>query len=130
MGLLQIPPEVLAKMSQQQRARIEATMKGAASKPTGNKQRVTKDDLSSPVWARRTSESCKYTVVTFNRSQQDIRVECSHGNEKEVGTIKIEAVNSETIKGTIQVNSANPGRRLNINSTFTGKWIGSSCSKE
>jgi len=44
--------------------------------------------------------------------------------------MRIEAANSKSVKGTIQISSSGNGQTMNINSTFTAKWLAPACTKE
>jgi hypothetical protein len=56
-------------------------------------------------------------------------MECEMGGGKQVGTLKFEAVDSSTVKGSMQMTVSNGGRTMNMNSTFSAKWLGSACTE-
>jgi len=57
-------------------------------------------------------------------------VECNKENRKSSGTIRVEAVDSENIKGSVQMTLTFGDRTSEINSTFTGKYLGPTCSAD
>jgi hypothetical protein len=42
------------------------------------------------------------------------------------GTINVEALSPESVKGSAQT-TATGNHTMNVNATFTSKWLGSSC---
>lgn len=129
-GTMPISPELLAKMSPEQRARMEERMKAQgenASRARVRKSCVTKEKLEkSDMFEER--QSCKRTVVTSTGSKMEVRAECDspHGAKINVSTV-VEALDSENIKGSMQMSASGGENTMNMNSTFTGKWLGAAC---
>jgi hypothetical protein len=92
-----------------------------------NKHCVKKEDLDKPFG--NDDKTCKRTIVTSSATKQEIHMECEMGGGKQVGTLKFEAVDSSTIKGSMQMTASNGGRTMNVNSTFSSKWIGPACTE-
>jgi uncharacterized protein DUF3617 len=129
-GQLPVPQEMIDKMSPEQRARMEAMMKArglGAPRTMVNKHCVKKEDLDKPFGNN--DKSCKRTIVTSSATKQEIHMECEMGGGKQVGTLTFEAVDSSTIKGSMQMTASNGGRTMNVNSTFSSKWLGPACSE-
>jgi len=116
-----IPPDVLQKMPPEQRAKIEERMK-AYQGPRVSQNCVKKEDLDK---ALKFSEdnACTRTLVSSSRSKQEIRIECNRNGSKQTGTLRIEAVSSESIKGAFEMTSTG-AHPMNFSTTFTSKWIG------
>jgi hypothetical protein len=49
---------------------------------------------------------------------------------KSTGTVKVEAVDSENIKGSMQMTVTNGEHTLNMNYIFASKWIGPVCAEK
>ena len=131
-GMPPIPPEVLERLPPEQRAKMEERLKGNASKgprTTVHKSCLKKEDLNKALSFGNEEKSCTRTIVTSNRSKQEIRMECAAGGGKQSGTIRIEAINSENVKGSTQMTMTAGDRTMNMNSTFTAKWIGATCTE-
>ena len=126
-GMPAIPPEALAKLPPEQRAKIESRMKGT---PQTSVVCVKKEKLDQPFAWDKVDKACTHSVVTSSGSMQEIHVECAHEKSKTVGTVRIEAMNSENIKGSMQMNTTHGDRTMSMNSSFTSKWVGPTCSKE
>jgi hypothetical protein len=129
-GQLPIPQEMIDKMTPEQRAKMEAMMKARGMQgpqTTVTKHCVKKEDLDKPFG--KDNKSCKETIVTSSATKQEIHMECEMGGGKQVGTLKFEAVDSSTVKGSMQMTASNGGRTMNMNSTFSAKWLGSACTE-
>jgi len=130
-GLPPIPPQVLEKMTPEQRQMMEQRMKGNQTpRTTTSKSCITKEDIAKGFDTGENNEACTRTVVSSTSSKQEIKIECSRDNNKSSGTVRIEASSSESVKGSIQMSMTSGGRSMTSNSTFTAKWLGSTCEKE
>ena len=130
-GLPPIPPDVLANMTPEQRQMVEQRMKGSqAPRTTTNKSCITKEQIENGFDVGDKDQACARTIVSSTSSKQEIKIDCSHGNEKTTGTVRIEASSPESIKGTIQMTmSTGGGRSMNTSDTFSAKWLGPICEK-
>jgi Protein of unknown function (DUF3617) len=122
--------EMLDKMTPEQRAKMEAMMKARGTqgpRTTVRKHCVKKEDLDKPFGNE--NKSCKPTVVSSSATKQEIHVDCDIAGGKQVGTLKFEAVDSSTVKGSTQMTTSNGGRTMNVNSAFSAKWLGPACAE-
>jgi Protein of unknown function (DUF3617) len=128
-GRAPISPEMVANMTPEQRAKFEAAMNKMASqgprtrtvKTCATKEKLQRDPFN------REDKSCTETVLNSTGSKMEVHEVCSEENMKADITVHIEAVNSEYVKGTVQTNATGGGNTMNINGTFTSKWIGAVC---
>jgi len=130
-GLPPIPPELLQRLTPEQRAKMEEMMKSRASagpKTTTRKSCLKKEDLDKAL-SFGSDERCNRTIVTSSRSKQDIHLECAIGGGKQTGTIRVEALSSENVKGAMQMTMSGGDRTMNMNYSFNAKWIGPVCTK-
>ena len=132
-GMPPIPEEVLARLSPDQRAKMEAAMKARAAqgaKPTVTKSCLTKESLAKAMtFGGEGNDACKRTVITSNSSTQDIRFECNDEkrNFKGTGNMHVEALNSENVKGSGQISTGNGAQNMNIQLSFSAKWLSADC---
>jgi hypothetical protein len=131
-GMPPIPDEVLNRLTPEQRAKMQAAMQAnSGSKANVSKHCMTPKDLEKGFNAAdqaAAANSCSRLVVTSTGSKQEIRMECTSGEAKTTGSIKVEAVDSEHVKGSIQMTSSNDGHTMNMNYTFASKWVGPACT--
>ena len=127
-GQVPIPAELLARLSPEQRAKFEARMK-ANSAPKGTtitkKDCETKEKLAEQPFNNQ--KECKQTVVTSSSTKAEIKVSCDFGDVKANGTMQVEALSPESVKGSGQMTSNGGGQSMSMNTTFSAKWLGPSC---
>ena len=126
-GAPPIPPEVLAKLPPEQRAKFEEKM---SARPHTSVSCLKKEKLDKPFLWGHENKACTHSLVSSTNSLQEIHVECSTEKTKSNGTVRIEAISTENVKGSVQMTTTSGDRTMNINSTFTAKWVGPTCSKE
>lgn len=130
-GLPPIPQEVLDKLTPQQRQMMEQRMKGNQTPRTiTSKSCITKEQIEKGFDVGDDDKSCTRTVVSSTSSKQEIKIECNRDNNKATGTIRIEASSPESVKGSMQMSMTGGGRSMNMNSTFTSKYLGPTCEKD
>ena len=131
-GQLPIPQEMLDKLTPEQRAKMEAMMKGrglGGPQTKVYKSCLRKEDLDKPFGNEGDQKSCKRTIVTSSSTRQEIQMECENGQGKGTGTFKVEALDSGNVKGSMQMTVSNGGRAMNITTDFLAKWLGPVCSE-
>ena len=121
-----IPPDVLAKMPPEQRARVEAAMKGGPSTDV-RKECITKEKLEKHSAFSNNRGDCTRTVVNSTGSKLEVKIHCEEKQASTDGTLVLETVGSDRVKGTMQsVTNAN-GHTMNMNFTFSSKYLGPAC---
>lgn len=127
-----ISQEILAKMTPEQRAKFEASMKGMASgvpKTKTSRNCVTKEQLSKDPFSEEKS-NCTRTVLKSTGSMMEIREVCEGEGVKSDVTMRIEALNPENVKGSGHVTAAGGSNSMNVNTSFTAKWLGATCTEK
>jgi Protein of unknown function (DUF3617) len=126
-GMPAIPPEALAKMPPEQRAKFEEMM----TQPHTSTNCVKKEKLDKPLNWGHVNKSCTNTMVNSTGTLQEIRFDCSSEKSKSSGTIRIEVLSPESIKGSVHIaNATKADQSRNFDSSFSAKWIGPTCTKE
>lgn len=126
-GSIPIPAETLAKLTPEQRARIEAQFKARSTPQTETKQScITSEDIAKGLGWDNPDKACHQTMVRSSSTAQEFTWDCS-GKGKNAGSMKIEALDSEHVKGYMQVSVGEDGREMNVKATITGKWLSNSC---
>lgn len=131
-GMPAIPAEALAQMTPEQRAKFESLMGGRGAKPTVTTSCKTKEKLAQAWNTGQTAmKSCTMTLTTSSSSKQEVHLECNRDGAKSSGTIKVEALDSEHIRGSFQLTSGADGTHaINMNYSFTSKWLGAVCTEK
>ena len=122
-----IPPDALAKMPPEQRARVEAMMKGTPSTDV-RKECVTKEKLEKHSAFSNNRGECTRTVVSSTGSKLELKFHCEEKQSSSDGTFLMEAVASDAVKGTMHmVMNSNNGHTMNIDFTISSKYLGPAC---
>jgi Protein of unknown function (DUF3617) len=130
-GAPPIPQEMLDKMTPEQRARFNASMSKMASgtpRTRTSKTCLTKERLEKDPFNDR--KSCTDTVLTSTSSKMEIEEVCEEENAKFDSKVRIEATDSENVKGWVQSTVTGSGKTMNVNGTFTSKWLGAACKEK
>ena len=129
-GTPPIPDEVLARLTPEQRAKIEERAKASAQqgpKTTTRKSCIKKEDLDKAMAFGNNDKNCHRTVLASSSSKLEFHIECGAGTMKSNGTVNIQAISSEHVKGSIQMTVGDGARSMKMNSTFESKWLGPVC---
>ena len=129
-GAPPIPAEALAKMTPEQRAKMESAMQAAISRnnqPHVSKSCITQKQLEkAPNFAEQHDKSCKQTIVTRTAAVVETHIECS-GPQKMSGTFRFQALSRETIRGEVSMVLASGDKAMTSKHTLDGKWLGADC---
>jgi len=129
-----IPPEAMARMTPEQRERVEANMRQYAGQnhTTTTKACITQEQLSKPLtFGAREDSHCKYELTKSTASQQDVKLTCAdaagRGGKME-GTMHFEAMGPDDMKGNSTiVMTPSKGNPTTLHGTFAAHRLGSDC---
>ena len=131
-GEMPIPEDQLAKMTPEQRARLQAAMK--AQMTNGAKPRVYKECMTPEKIARGfevnphgDDPSCKRNVVSSSANEMTLHNECNRQERKTVTDMHFEVRGGTQTNGKINIVMTSAGKTMTMNSTIQGKWLGASC---
>jgi len=128
-GALPIPPEMLDRLTPEQRARMEARMKAhSAGHTSTNTERscITREDLEKPLTF---DNQCTWTILESSSTKARGNVSCEAQGMKMTGNGEFAAPDPEHMKGSVHTTSTGSGQTMNIDATFTSKWVTASCGK-
>jgi hypothetical protein len=122
-----IPPDALAKMPPDQRARVEAMMKGTPSTDV-RKECVTKEKLAKHSAFSNSRGDCTRTVVSSTGRKLEMKVHCEEKQTTTDGNFVIEAIGSDNVKGTTHmVSNSSSGHNMTMDFTFSSRYLGADC---
>ncbi len=130
-GMPPIPDSVMAKLTPDQRTKLEAALKARAAqapKDTVTKSCITEKDLEKPMPLDpgAHNKDCKSTLVKSSHTMQLIHVECA-GQQNVTGDWKFEAIDPKSIIGTMDMKVSAGTHTMTVNGKFQGKWLQASC---
>lgn len=127
-----IPPETLAKMPPEQRAKVEAMMKGGMGAPKTEVRRdcVTKEKLQKQMAFDQNKKECTRAVVSSTGSRLEVKFHCEGQGKDQMstdGTFLVEVTSSDSAKGSMHSVTSGNGRTMNMDFTFSSKYLGPTC---
>jgi hypothetical protein len=132
-GAMPIPAEFLARLTPEQRAKVEERMKAnsaGTTKTTTHKKCMTKEkEEKAETFTDDDNKSCTVTVLTSTSTKLEMKRVCKGEALSGEGTIHVEAPSPESVKGTTHAVMTGNNNTMHIDGTFTGKWIGSACGE-
>ena len=133
-GSLGIPPEMEAKLTPEQRARMEAAMKQSGSgqpRTITDKNCLKEEDLTRDPFAPGKNDSdmkCKEHLIRSTSSDADVDVTCTdpRGNTSEFH-VTFHAIDQEHVTGTGQGNVNMYGHTMKSDWKMQSQWVQASC---
>lgn len=124
-GMPAIPPEALARMPPEQRAKIEAMAGGKPVTTTNQSCRLEKD--LRPFTDSRTNQACKQTIVVSTATRQEMEMDCSNPGGATKGTVTVDAKDSEHVSGLVLMHTNFNGHQVDTKITIAAKWVSADC---
>jgi len=129
-GQMPIPAEMLNRLSPEQRARMEERMNAhsaAHSSTTTEKHCVTKEDMEKDRLKLAEAKECTTTVINTTSTTVKAKLVCDQEGMHATGTLELVAADPEHMSGSYQSTVEANGHTMNVDGTWTSKWLGSSC---
>ena len=129
-GALPIPAEMLNRLTPEQRARMEERMKAnsaAQTHTTTEKHCLTKEDLERDSLKFAEAKECTTTVLNTTTTTVKAKLVCDQEGMHATGTLELVAVDPERMNGSYRLTANGDGHTMNVDSTWTSKWLGSTC---
>jgi hypothetical protein len=130
-GEMPIPAEMLNRLTPEQRARMEERMKAnsaAHARTTTDKHCISKEDLQKNKFLNLDrSKECTPTITASTSTSAKGKMSCESEGMKMTGALEILAPDSEHVNGSWHATTNGGGHTMNVDSTFTSTWLGSSC---
>ena len=129
-GALPIPAEMLNRLTPEQRARMEERMKAnsaAHTNTTTEQHCVTKEDLEQGRLKLAEANECTTTVLNSTSTSVKARIVCDQEGMHATGALELVAADPEHLNGSYHSAANADGHTMNVESTWTSKWLGSSC---
>jgi hypothetical protein len=132
---IEIPPEELAKMPPEMRAKAEAALKASTPKgptTTTRKSCVTEKLTITSMFGDTAKSNCRRTTLTSTASRLDFHEECADSSEKTSSAdLHFEAIDSTHINGSVRsaVGHYGGGQLMRMNLNVNARWLGPDCSE-
>lgn len=125
-----IPPDVLAAMPPEQRAKVEQSMQARSGKPKTHtvKTCLTKEDLDQHRIIKENEDGnepgCKTTVVSKSSTKLVLERTCPSPHAS-TSHMTVEAQTTESLTGSMDTDRPRAG---NVHLDFKSRWIGANCT--
>ena len=132
-GEMPIPAEMLNRLTPEQRARMEERMKAnsaAHGRTTTHKKCVTKEDIEKHKLDFAGDKECTPTVTASTSTMAKGKLSCQTQGMQGMTAFEVEVPDPEHYNGSSHGTLTGNGHTMNIDSTFSGKWLGSNCGSE
>lgn len=129
-GEMPIPDELLARLTPQQRTRMEERMKARSPErttTTTEKSCITKEQLEQGPAFGVERKQCVRKVLASTSKKASMKIECEQEGVKGDGILQFEALAPESVTGSEHVRAGDGTHTMNSNSTITAQWIGPAC---
>lgn len=122
-----MPPDVLAKMPPEQRAKMEATMNARAGKPTPHvmKSCVTQKDLDEDRMTKSDDDAaCTKKIISKSAIKVVMERTCAAPKPSKM-TLTQEAKTPESVVVSMDMVQGASGMKVHVD--MIGRWLGASC---
>jgi hypothetical protein len=119
-----LPPDALAKLPPEQRARIEAMVNGT---PDVHKECVTREKLQKNAAFNANRGDCTRTVVNSTGRKLEVKFHCEDKQTISDGTLLIDAMGTDSVKATMHSAVNSNGRAMTMDFSITSKYLGADC---
>ena len=131
-GVPPVPPDVLAKMTPEEKAKLEAKAKGKAAQgpaTTVKRSCLKETELRQPLALDLggMGQGCRQTVITASRFKLEFRVDCDGEGRRGGGTVRIDAVDREDAHVISSWFGTDGAHTVALNSAATLRWLGAAC---
>lgn len=123
----QLPDELLQRIPPERREQMMAQMRAAAERPTTHRQCLTAAKLAKGFDISQERASCHRTVESNTSSAMSVTEVCNEGQGAQVVKAHFEAVNRESVTGTINMAMTRGGQTMTMDRDFQAKWLGADC---
>lgn len=125
---MKLPDDMLAKLSPELRAKVEAAMQSSGLLPHKFRECVTAQQIRDGLdLGLHQQADCRRSVLGSTPRQLDLREECS-GRMARTVTAHISAADRDTVHGTVQVQMSRGGSPgMAVSSAFDAHRLGADC---
>ena len=129
-GALPVPPDVMARLTPEQRAKVEEQIRSSAGEAQTStyKNCLNEGDLEKGPNFGQADKECTQVVVNSSSRKMEMRFECKGTEMNMSGNVTVEALSPESLKGLVHSSFSSDGHTADTTATFTSHWIGSKCT--
>ena len=125
-----LPPEVLAKLPPEARARLEGSQHSREARRHSTKECITQASLEHLFQDDERTRACTHTIVSQTPTSMEMHLECkSIGpiGASSSGTFKWTLATPESMRGSLELTTLAGSHTINDHLDIKGKWLGVDC---
>lgn len=130
-GTMPLAESVLARLTPEQRARVEAKLKADSAARTSNKTYrscLTEQQLDDWRLYDSPDANCKQTIKTSTSRVLEGYWDCDMGpGVKGSGTVHLQVVDPKTTKGAVHLTTRANGKKFTSDTSLSSRWLRSDC---
>jgi hypothetical protein len=135
-GAPPIPAEYLARMSAEQRAKVQERMAAGmarANQPRVNRQCVSAEELQRGIDVQDEANKanqrsgCQKMLANVTGTVMDMKQTCTGGGQNTTMLVHFVATSPQSVTGHIEVTMSGSGNGMSIKREMTGKWLSADC---
>ncbi|HEY6453311.1 MAG TPA: DUF3617 family protein [Steroidobacteraceae bacterium] len=132
-GAPPISDDMLARLTPEQRARLEAAMQSSmanASKPQRSRHCVTPEKVAQGLAVDESAHAdsdCHKKILSNSSNEFDISEQCVRDNESTVLSEHFQFSGPQQMTGNVHVVRTAGGKTMTVDKTIHGKWLAASC---
>lgn len=129
-GEMPIPAELLNRLTPEQRARMQERMKASSVGHTSTeteKHCVTREDLERDRLKIAEAKECSTTVVNSTSTNLKGKIVCETAGMHATGMLELVAVDPQHVNGSYHSTVDGNDHTMNLEGTWTSKWLGFNC---
>ncbi len=132
-GQIPVPPDILAKLPPEERARIEARMNAQSAPKTRTRTDqgcLTQEDLNRGTLFNKEDNECSQKILESSSSRLQVQYDCRQGSLTSKILLSVQAITPELVKGTATTTVTSEGHSMTSKSDFSARWLSSSCGNK
>jgi len=128
-GQMPVPAEMLNRLTPEQRARFEERMNANSNhaNTVTEKHCLTKEDLEKDRLRMAETKECTTTVLNSTSTSVKANLVCDQQGMHATGTLELVAADPEHVNGSYHSAVDADGHTMNVDGSWSSKWLGSSC---
>ncbi len=129
-GQIPVSSDMLAKLTPEQRARVEARMNaqsGPRTRTRTNQDCLTSEDLDRGRLFKNEEKDCTEKILESSSTHLELQVDCRHDTLISKTLLSLQALSPELVKGTVTTTVSSEGHSMTSKNDLSAHWISASC---
>jgi hypothetical protein len=129
-GQIPVSSDILAKLTPEQRARVEARMNAQSAQKTKTRTDqncLTQEDLNQGTLFNKDNKECTQKILNSSSTTLEVQVDCRHDTMTSQMLLSLQAISPELVKGTATTKITSEGHTMTSKNDLSARWLSASC---